>query len=491
MPAYDAGVRLVVILAVSWALAACDDDDPPCGPAPGPLPTGKLGDPYNLPLPDDCLRCGVDRLAGHWFAADLGQPFYYWYPRFEGSGIDLRRSINGRLVGWSDGSVYFERTAYSGGVFARAYCARGDDTIAGVEVVAGDTETTVTRLVGTRFEPRVERSPELVFVGYVRTGVPILPVTAFDLVVDGGFAYVAGPGGLAIIDVRDPTAPVNVGIYGGDYNDIVVVHGDGRTVAYLAPLRGPPTMVLDVTDPQDAVLSALIPEYSHTLFHTTRDGGSQLYLATYTNDIPVFDVSHPTSPVRIGTTRAPGPEAGIHDMFVDGDQIYANNTTAGLVAFDVSRGLDHPVKLGQIATSYSHTSVVGTAGGRRVVLHGDEGMTGAADGAAFLRILDGDPASRTFLTELARYQSRRSVGIHNFQLVGDRLYIAYYQDGVRVLDLSNPARPREVAHFNTWDPASPGSTFEGALGIQVVGDLIYVADDLRGLVILRDPAASR
>ena len=73
------------------------------------------------------------------------------------------------------------------------------------------------------------------------------------------------------------------------------------------------------------------------------------------------------------------------------------------------------------------------------------------------------------------------------ELVGDKAYIAYYQDGVRVVDLSNPAEPREVAHYNTWDIDNAyGSSFEGALGIRVVDGLIYVADSERGLLILRE-----
>lgn len=60
-----------------------------------------------------------------------------------------------------------------------------------------------------------------------------------------------------------------------------------------------------------------------------------------------------------------------------------------------------------------------------------------------------------------------------------------------MIDLSNPARPVEVAHYNTWNPlTAPGDPFEGALTVQVVGDLIFVSDDLRGLLILRDPALS-
>lgn len=72
------------------------------------------------------------------------------------------------------------------------------------------------------------------------------------------------------------------------------------------------------------------------------------------------------------------------------------------------------------------------------------------------------------------------------QLVGDRAYIAYYQDGVRIVDLSDVTQPREVAYYNTWEPTAPGDPFEGAVGISVVDDLIYVADFNRGLFILRE-----
>jgi len=196
-------------------------------------------------------------------------------------------------------------------------------------------------------------------------------------------------------------------------------------------------------------------------------------------------VTNPLAPVRLGQAMVPGPEAGVHDLTVDGDRLYVNYTTQGFVAIDVSRGLEAPVELGRRKSPYSHASWAGTAGGRKLLLHGDEGMV--EDGGAYLAILDGDPASPTFMQELGRYRTRPEVGIHNFQLVGDKLYISYYQDGVRIVDLSTPSAPREVAHYNTWnEPGAYGGTFEGAVGIRVAGGLIYVADLERGLIILSE-----
>jgi hypothetical protein len=137
-------------------------------------------------------------------------------------------------------------------------------------------------------------------------------------------------------------------------------------------------------------------------------------------------VTVPAQPIRVGAPVVPGDEHGIHDLFVDGTTIFANNTTGGMSAIDVSAGFDQPaVGRGQIPTTYSHASWAATIGGRKIVIHGDEGMT--PTGGAFMRVLDGDPASPTFLRELSRWSTRPQVGIHNMEIVGTRAYIAHYQ----------------------------------------------------------------
>ncbi|MGE3545727.1 MAG: hypothetical protein AB7L28_17450, partial [Kofleriaceae bacterium] len=74
---------------------------------------------------------------------------------------------------------------------------------------------------------------------------------------------------------------------------------------------------------------------------------------------------------------------------------------------------------------------------------------------------------------------------------GNRAYVSYYQDGVRVFDLSDPTKPALIGYYNSWDPQSDAVSndfFEGAVGIDVdfARDLIFVADAPRGLIILRD-----
>jgi hypothetical protein len=518
-------MRTVLALAVSSVvvLAACGDDGdnpgtpdaapdaPPiarCEPTPPPLVTdGPLADPLALPLPASCVAGGMRDAVGRWFVRDASSNFNYAYPKIEGdcdTGFrranvgpdDLDPSDDGYATHqWSDGTRFLRRTYFrfpeTGTpefeyVSLFAACMLPDGTLAGIN---GSYDTdggeAFIDMPGTRFNPRTETSPALALVGEQGTDSTGLPLVAYNVVVDGTHAYTVGPNGFDVLDVSDPASPTAVAHLDGSFNDVKVVRGGGSVVAYLSPLDNDSTQVIDVTDPTAPVAQTEIAEYSHSVFVQTVGSQKLLYLATYTDKVPVFDVNNPLAPVRLGEATVPGEIAGVHDLFADGDMIYANNTTAGLVAFDVSGGLDTSVEHGRILTPYSHASYAGIAGGRPIVLHGDEGMT-PSDGGAFLRVLEGDPGSAGFInTEVGRYQTRPEVGIHNILLVGDLVYIAYYHDGVRVVDVSNAAQPTEVAHYNTWnDATAPGFAFESALGIRVAGNHIYVADSMRGLIIL-------
>jgi hypothetical protein len=489
-------------------VASCGDNQPDdCLREVGRLPeTGRFRDPHAIELSDMCVEGGLRELPGRWFVVDASTYFQFEYPRYEGgcnsgfrrSGLrpdDHDESDDNKFTfyTWSDGTRYYERarSETAGMEFVRStvVCRLADDTLA-VTIKRFDPargERTV-RARGTRFglkEAELARGLELVGELGPKTGAPIY---GLNLVIDGDHAYVVGLGGLDVVDVSNPASPQLVGHVDGRLNDVRVVHGNGRRVAFASSEGGDDrTWIIDVTDPAAPDFVSVIDAYSHSV--QTRSVGSttELYLANYSDTIPRYDVTNPLFPMPAGFVRLPGETlSGVHDLTVYGDRIYANNTDAGFVAVDVSAGLSAPVALGRMRSAYSHASWAGVVNGRELVLHGDEGMTGTAELGAFLRILDGDPASPTFLQELGRYQSRPEVGIHNFEVHGTRAYIAYYQDGVRVVDLSDPANPVEVAHHNTWQGSSFGSAFEGALGIRKVGSLIYVADDLRGLLIFRE-----
>jgi hypothetical protein len=502
--------RLVLVVM----LAACGDNgggggddtmpDGPCEPPAAPLPMmGMYIDPHAVELPASCIEDGLRNLPGRWFVGDPTQYFRFEYPKYEGTcATGFHRFGNEEdhdstddgysFYTWSDGTRYWQRSAYEfeDQVYISIYaaCVTPNDTIAAT-YINFDTERgeRISHGSGKRFAPKDDLASGLTLVGSLESATTADPIAGLNLVVDGTHVYLAGIGGMEIIDVSDPSAPKAVGHYGGSWNDIRVVNDGTNVVAFLSAFRSENrTEVVNVTNPAAPTMVGLLNEYSHSLNLQERNGKKELYLATYNESVPKYDVTAPLTPVRLGMAIVPGEVSGVHDLFVAGDMIYANNTQQGLVAFDTSGGFGSSnVEKGRFTLGYSHASWAGTVGGRQIVLAGDEGWTRTASGAAHLSILDGDPASPNFMKEIAMYQTRREVGIHNFEVHGDLVYIAYYHDGVRIVDLSNPTAPREVAHYNNWiEPGAFGGAFEGAVGIRKAGDYVYVADLERGLLIL-------
>ena len=119
-------------------------------------------------------------------------------------------------------------------------------------------------------------------------------------------------------------------------------------------------------------------------------------------------------------------------------------------------------------------------GGKHVALHGEEAY------GAHLSIID-----LSTMQPIAEWKTRDYVSIHNIMVFGSKAYFTHYQDGVRVLDVSDPLHPAQLGYYNTWDPQADYTSsdfFEGAVGIDVdpARHLVFVADSPRGLLILSD-----
>ncbi|MDB4960398.1 MAG: hypothetical protein JWP01_397 [Myxococcales bacterium] len=308
----------------------------------------------------------------------------------------------------------------------------------------------------------------------------------FNVRVLGTLAYLIREDGLHIIETADPAHPVEVGSWrrtGDGYsNDVKLVEANGKRYALIADY---PTDIVDVTDPTMPRLVAQIPVEAHTLFTETRGGKHYAYFGAYDATTPVYDVTNPEAPVRVGKFTTPA--SIVHDLMIDNGIAYLNAWEEGLYVVDFTTPAT-PVEIGRwqnTTAESSHSSWATVAGGRKVALHGGENY------GAHLDIVDADPASATFMTPIGSYKTRDHVSIHNVMAFGDRAYVAYYQDGIRVLDLADPTRPTQLGYYNSWDPqgaASGSGFFEGAVGLDVdrARKLIFVADSPRGLLILRD-----
>jgi hypothetical protein len=308
----------------------------------------------------------------------------------------------------------------------------------------------------------------------------------FNVRMVGTVAYLIRQDGLHAIETADPANPVELGKWrrsGDGYsNDVKLVTAAGRRYALIADT---PVDIVDVTDATHMQLVANISEGAHTLAVETRDGKQYAYFGNYDGTCPAYDISDPTHPQKLSTFQS--DSLLVHDLSVDNGVAYLNAWAEGFLVVDFTDPAN-PVqkgKWGPTPTHTSHSNWTTMAGGRHIALHGEENY------GAHLSIVDVDQASPTFMQPFAEWKTRDWVSIHNIMAFGTKAYFSYYQDGIRILDVSDPAAPKQLAYYNTWDPDAAYTSsdfFEGAVGIDVdqTRKLIFVADSPRGLLILHD-----
>jgi hypothetical protein len=495
------------------------------------FPDGPFGSPEDLTLKGfDCPEGGladVD-LNGRWSIADArdpfdpenpGNPFNFQMPLIKNTceeGLEFGDGVPEDALVHLDETNLFVRTERIGENFSvfgatRVCGSSGPDEVAillgqcfqtpDLKEPACSTSVGAMKRLGR--PPGEAEAEGLELVSEWQGGDDPWPASsATNVQVVGGIAFVSrlayrdgDTSDLRVVDVSNPEKPRDLGSLPvekpnfADFNDLKAFRvGDGN----YAVLAGNTCPIVDASNP-DQPLSSL-GEFAHSVFVREDAMGRPLaYLATTgaTPDVPIYDLSNPAMPelverVPLPQTADPGAPKGtpvaIHDLYAEEDRLYINAEFDGYIVMD-RVGQDW-VEAGRLPPNgYSHANWVGEVAGRRVAITGGEGYN------AHLQVVDIDPDSEEFMTEIGKYQTRPEVSIHNMMLLGDRAYVAYYHDGVRVLDLSDPTSPELVAYHHTWDIESgPGTGFEGAisLDVDVEAGLIYVADMSRGLLILRE-----
>jgi hypothetical protein len=320
---------------------------------------------------------------------------------------------------------------------------------------------------------------------FVELGMPV------DIYVAKDHAYVVSvnrygeAGGLTVFDVSDRRRPVfkaSISIPGDSYWNGVWAKGDTLYVA--SDVSG--VVVFDISDPGQPQLLRSVPGGSALNVHTVLVDGDRLYaMAPSPNrETLIFDVSTPASPQLLGRHRHSSGRGYPHDAFAHGGRLYVSHTVGGYLVLDVS----NPAAVRELGGyrfpgNFSHHSAVGMIGGHTVAFEGGERL-----GAHVRALKVDDPAN---IVKMGEFKLNDAASVHNMLLKDERLYVAWYHEGVRVLDVSNPTQPRQLAWYHTYrdsDPDRRDGMYEGAIGIRVPGDgYVYVVDTARGLLILNEP----
>ena len=309
---------------------------------------------------------------------------------------------------------------------------------------------------------------------------------------------------MKVWDVTDPAAPVltdSVQLDARRIND-VKIHGSNRIGILTregASDRQNGIVVLDLADPAHPTI---ISEYKRTVpggVHNVWVEGDLVYAVhNGTSDIHIIDISDPAAPAEVGRWGMPESDhKSLHDVIVQDGYAYLSYWDDGAVTLDVGAGTHggtptEPAFVSRYKYPVGNTHTAWRAG--RYLFVGDEIFPDDWDADApieargYIHVLDMTDMDNP--VEVARYEVPEA-GAHNIWVEGDRLYVGYYQAGLRVVDISGELRGdlyrqgREIAILKTTDAESTVPNWGMTWGAQIHKGHIFTSDLNSGLWVVK------
>ncbi|MFZ4619674.1 MAG: choice-of-anchor B family protein [Bacteroidota bacterium] len=181
----------------------------------------------------------------------------------------------------------------------------------------------------------------------------------------------------------------------------------------------------------------------------------------------IMDISDPLNPKQAGS-YGKGSTPYVHDAVIRNDTLYAAAINEGRMDIVDLREKRHLTQ-SDAASIVSKTATIPEGRTHQVWLS-DNGKyafvcteaPGTTPYAYSLHVYD--ISNRTNPIQIAKWISDPGKSIHNAFVQGDLLFIAYYTDGLRILDISDPSVPIEVGFYKTYN-GSASVLFAGAWGV--------------------------
>jgi hypothetical protein len=360
------------------------------------------------------------------------------------------------------------------------------------------------------------------------------PSMAWRVAVQGGYAYIADlGGGLQVVDISDPSSPIIVGslTLSSDARDVVVRGSKAYIATYAYGLQ-----IVDISDPANPELIEVCD--TPGLAMAVDVCGNYAYIADSSWGFRIIDISNPGLSAIVGAYDTDG---SAQDVIVEGRFAYVADASS-LLMFDVTAPAN-PILMDstlgsawQVSVSGDHIAVVDgheelavysrTASGSLDMLYSFDVVGDVTD-----VVYDGDLIYVTcrddgcVIVRAREYQPPMPVGESGIIQSGVRLsvadnyaYVAAYDDGLAIYDISDAATPVYVTTISTpgyatgevlafgshvamavnshgleihsvADPSNPeliGSfnTPTSSSGFAIAGDIAFVVDRDYGLFVV-------
>src|SRR5438876_188042 len=347
-----------------------------------------------------------------------------------------------------------------------------------------------------------------------------------SVVVENGYAYVGHidpPDGTSIIDVRDPKNPKVVAqleVPEGIHSHKVRVSGDVMLINYeryktkKEPQAG--LKVFDISDrakPREIAFFKAAEKGVHRFTFDGRYAYLSPHMEGYIGNIAlILDLKNPDKPEEVGRWWMPGQwKAGgetptwhgwdhrCHHPIRRGDRLYISYWHGGFVILDIE-DMGKPRYVSGLDWSPpfpwpTHTTlpVPFPLMGRQIMLVADEDVLRLTKDAtsSFLWLVDITDETRP--TPFASFQvdgidgspQPEFTGCHPpaEEVRGTEIPVAWFAHGLRIVDISKPHAPREVASFVPPVPEGASRVCSNDVCYDSRG-LMYLIDRQRGLHIV-------
>ncbi|MBS1519137.1 MAG: choice-of-anchor B family protein [Bacteroidetes bacterium] len=276
------------------------------------------------------------------------------------------------------------------------------------------------------------------------------------------YALLGCPSGTSIIDVTDSANIHEVDFIAGLNSNWREMKTYSHYAYVVSEATNSKLQIIDLQYLPDS--ASLVNTWSYTGYtktHSISQSGHYLYLnggnSAASGGITVLDVIDPVNPVKLGQWTT----LYVHDCRVVNDTIYAANINDGKVsiinasnksALTTLRTFDNLVGSGPHNTALSQdgkrlfvTDEIGTAPYRLKVWNKE------------------DINNLTFITYWQPTNITTSI-VHNIETYGNIAVIAHYTAGIRILDISNPDSPQEIAWYDTY-PSNNAESYNGCWGV--------------------------
>ncbi|HAX47963.1 MAG TPA: choice-of-anchor B family protein [Ignavibacteria bacterium] len=301
---------------------------------------------------------------------------------------------------------------------------------------------------------------------------------------------------------------------------------DGKEYAILGCADG--TAFYNITDTNNVTESGFVQGLT-SLWREFKTFGHYAYIVSeaYGSGLQVVDLQYLPDSVSLVNTITFGGYARTHTISQEGPYLYLNGgdyNGGGIFIFDVSADPVNPVKRGDWYVNYIHDCrVVNDTIWAAAIFDGYIYAIDAVDKDSMrtinrwlnvplpgphntaitengnhlyvtdeiggfprlLKVWDVEDIMNPLLVADWQPADIDSSIVHNVEIYGNYALVAHYTCGVRLLDISNPAQPIEIAWYDTY-PQNNGFTYDGCWGVYMFpSGKIAASDRSTGLYVLR------